>query len=65
VVFQFASAKQAAAFYRQLYAFTVRCRTVKASFHGTVGLTTQSLKKTHLGRLPAFLTRVSGRDKPS
>jgi len=57
VVFQFASAKQAAAFYRQLYAFTVRCRTVKASFHGTVRLTTQSLKKTHLGTLPAFLAK--------
>ena len=57
VVFQFASTKQATAFYRQLYAFTVRCRTVTASFHGTVRLTTQSLKKTHLGRLPAFLAK--------
>jgi hypothetical protein len=57
VVFQFASAKQAAAFYRQLYAFTVRCRTVKASLHGTVRLTTQSLKKTHFGMLPAFLAK--------
>ena len=57
VVFQFASTKQATAFYRQLYAFTVRCRTVTASFHGTVRLTTQSLKKTHLGKLPAFLAK--------
>jgi len=57
VVFQFASTKQAATFYRQLYAFTVRCRTVTASFHGTVRLTTQSLKKTHLGPLPAFLAK--------
>ena len=57
MVFQFASAKQATAFYRQLYAFTVRCRTVTASFHGTVRLTTQSLKKTHLGTLPAFLAK--------
>jgi hypothetical protein len=57
VVFQFASAKQAATFYRQLYAFTVRCRTVTASFHGTIRLTTQSLKKTHLGTLPAFLAK--------
>jgi hypothetical protein len=57
VVFQFASSSQATAFYRQLYAFTVRCRTVTASFHGTVRLTTQSLKKTHLGRLPAFLAK--------
>ena len=57
MVFQFASTKQATAFYRQLYAFTVRCRTVTASFHGTVRLTTQSLKKTHLGRLPAFLAK--------
>jgi hypothetical protein len=56
-VFQFASSSQATAFYRQLYAFTVRCRTVTASFHGTVRLTTQSLKKTHLGRLPAFLAK--------
>ena len=43
---------QATAFYRQLYAFTVRCRTVTAPFHGTVRLTTQSLKKTHLGSAP-------------
>jgi hypothetical protein len=57
VVFQFASSGQATAFYRQLYAFTLRCRTVTASFHGTVRLTTQSLKKTHLGRLPAFLAK--------
>ena len=56
-VFQFATSAQATAFYRQLYAFTVRCRTVTASFHGTVRLTTQSLKKTHLGRLPAFLAK--------
>jgi hypothetical protein len=57
-VFQFASTKQATAFYRQLYAFTVRCRTVTAPFrHGKVRLTTQSLKKTHLGRLPAFLAQ--------
>ena len=57
-VFQFASSSQATAFYRQLYAFTVRCRTVTAPFgHGKVRLTTQSLKKTHLGRLPAFLAK--------
>lgn len=54
-VFQFASSGQAASFYRQLYAFTVRCRSVTAAFGGgTVKLTTQSLRKTHLGRLPAF-----------
>jgi hypothetical protein len=52
VAFQFASTSQANAFYRQLYAFTVRCRTVTA-FHGAVRLTTQSLNKTHLGTLPA------------
>ena len=57
MIFQFASTKQATAFYRQLYVFTVRCRTVTASFHGTVRLTTQSLKKTHLGKLPAFLAK--------
>ena len=56
-VFQFASSAQATTFYRQFYAFTARCRTVTASFHGTVRLTTQSLKKTHLGRLPAFLAK--------
>ena len=58
VVFQFASSTQATTFYRQLYAFTVRCRTVTAPFnHGTARLTTQSLKKTHLGKLPAFLAK--------
>ena len=58
VVFQFGSATQATTFYRQLYAFTVRCRTVTAPFnHGKVRLTTQSLSKTHLGKLPAFLAR--------
>ena len=31
VVLQFASTSRATAFYRQLYAFTVRCRTVTAS----------------------------------
>ncbi len=56
-VFQFATSAQATTFYRQFYAFTARCRTVTASFHGTVRLTTQSLKKTHLGRLPAFLAK--------
>jgi hypothetical protein len=57
-VFQFASSSRATAFYRQLYAFTVRCRTVTAPFgNGKVRLTTQSLKKTHLGRLPAFLAK--------
>jgi hypothetical protein len=55
--FQFASSRQATAFYRQLYALTARCRTVTASFQGTVRLTTQSLKKTHLGTLPAFLAK--------
>lgn len=54
-VFQFASSGQAASFYRQMYAFTVRCRSVTTTFAGdTVKLTTQSLKKTHVGRLPAF-----------
>ena len=58
VVFQFDSSAQATTFYRQLYAFTVRCRTVTAPFnHGTARLTTQSLKKTHLGKLPAFLAK--------
>jgi hypothetical protein len=57
-VFQFASSGQAGSFYRQLYAFTVRCRSVTATFAGgTVKLTTQSLNKTHLGRGPAFLAR--------
>jgi hypothetical protein len=56
-VFQFATTAQATTFYRQFYAFTVRCRTVTASSGGTVRLTTQSLKKTHLGRLPAFLAK--------
>jgi hypothetical protein len=54
-VFQFASSGQASSFYRQLSAFVVRCRSVTTTFAGlTVKLTTQSLKKTHLGRHPAF-----------
>jgi hypothetical protein len=54
-VFQFASSGQAASFYRQFYAFTVRCRSVTATFAGgTAKLTTQSLKKTLIGRHPAF-----------
>ena len=37
---------------------TIRCRTVTAPFnHGTARLTTQSLRKTHLGKLPAFLAK--------
>lgn len=55
VVVQFASSSKASTFYRQLYAFIARCRTVTAPFnHGTAKLTTQSLKKTHLGKLRAF-----------
>jgi hypothetical protein len=53
-VFQFATSAQASAFYRQLYAFTQRCRTVSASFHGKVGLTTKFIKKEHVGRYAAF-----------
>src|SRR5215475_13897024 len=54
-VLQFASSSQASTFYRQLYAFIARCRTVTAPFnHGTARLTTQSLTKTHLGKLRAF-----------
>jgi hypothetical protein len=54
-VWQFASASQAASFYRQFYAFTWRCRSITA----TVGqdkatLTTQSLMKTQVGRHAAF-----------
>jgi hypothetical protein len=50
-----ASSTKASTFYRQLYAFIARCRTVTAPFnHGTAKLTTQSLKKTHLGKLRAF-----------
>ena len=56
-VFQFATSGQASAFYRQMYAFTQRCRTVSASFHGKVGLTTTFIKKTHVGRYQAFRAR--------
>jgi len=55
IVWQFASSGQAASFYRQLYAFTWRCRSVTAtSGQDTLRLTTQSLTKTYLGRHPAF-----------
>ena len=55
VVWQFASSGQAASFYRQLDAFTWRCRSVTATLgQDTAKLTTQSLKQTHLGRHPAF-----------
>jgi hypothetical protein len=53
-VFQFATSARAAVFYRQMYAFTQRCRTVSASFHGKVGLTTRFIRKTHVGRDQAF-----------
>lgn len=54
-VFQFATHAQAAAFYRQSYAFTWRCRTVAASFNGgKARLTTTFIKKTHVGRYQAF-----------
>lgn len=55
VVWQFATARQAASFYRQFYAFTGRCRSVTATIgHDKATLTTQLLKKTHVGRHPAF-----------
>jgi hypothetical protein len=53
-VFQFATSAQAATFYRQMYAFTQRCRTITASFHGKVGLTTKFIKQEHVGRYAAF-----------
>jgi hypothetical protein len=54
-VFQFATHAQAAAFYRQSYAFTGRCRTVTASFNGgKIRLTTTFIKKKTVGRYQAF-----------
>jgi hypothetical protein len=54
-VWQFASSAKATAFYRQYYAFTQRCRTIAATIgKDKVGLTTRLLKKTHVGRYPAF-----------
>ena len=54
-VWQFASSSQAATFYQQMYAFTVRCRTIRVKTPtDTAGLTTQSLNKTRIGGRQAF-----------
>jgi hypothetical protein len=56
-VYQFATPAQAATFYQQMYAFTWRCRSITASYHGTVRATTQFIRRTHVGRYPAFRAR--------
>jgi hypothetical protein len=53
-VYQFATPARAATFYQQLYALTWRCRSITASYHGAVRLTTQFIRRTHIGRYSAF-----------
>jgi len=54
-VWQFSSSSKAATFYKQMYAFTARCRTITVKTGAsTARLTTQSLKKTRLGGRQAF-----------
>jgi hypothetical protein len=57
-VLQFATPAKAAAFYRQWYAFAVRCRTVTTTFDGKVWkFTTKFIAKKHVGRYAAFRAR--------
>jgi hypothetical protein len=54
-VYQFASAARAAGYYRANYAMAARCRIVTAADGSkTEGVTTQSLRKGHVGGHQAF-----------
>jgi hypothetical protein len=54
-VLQFATHAQAAAFYREWYAFTVRCRAIATTSGGkAVKFTTKFIAKKHVGRYAAF-----------